>query len=83
MKYPASSTQRGYKKSDRASLLAMSMLIFEAFAEEYDLKRHISFNTLVEDVTWDAAGGVWILRIRQSDNVSFAHCKYLIVCNGM
>ncbi|KAF2791053.1 FAD/NAD(P)-binding domain-containing protein, partial [Melanomma pulvis-pyrius CBS 109.77] len=55
-----------------------------AFAQEYNLEQHISFNSLVQDVSWSSDTQRWRISVqRDGDRDSVKEFKFLVVCNGM
>ena len=53
------------------------------FADQYDLKQHIQFNSLVESVRWNKESKRWISQGRFERKHFEKSFKYLVICNGM
>lgn len=59
-------------------------MYLSAFTQQFDLERHISFNSLVDDVSWGSDTQRWRIRVkRDGDGDMIKEFKFLVVCNGM
>ncbi|KAF1996431.1 FAD/NAD(P)-binding domain-containing protein [Amniculicola lignicola CBS 123094] len=56
---------------------------FRAYADHFDIKRHVQLQHLVEDVSWNEKTQRWTVKGKNTSGDFSQSFKFLVVCNGM
>lgn len=56
---------------------------FKDVAAQYDIEKHVRFQSVVDDARWEATTGTWHVTIRRADGSTYKRrCKVLVSAVG-